>query len=241
MTDHIFGKTLNRNLIAYENNDAIPVSSLISVAIYSSLSEAQSNINPIVSLATWSANPAHPYEISYTLPALTDPDPTSSRRAWAFWEGLTYQLETSGDIQAEYRSIDVQRASTGESVPSTTIADLKALFPALASYLSDPRLTDILALAYSQMKIDLEAKGINYDRARNLEAANLALAYLAISMSSEGLYSKTGQDVFLIRKDDYRKHYSDTLSKISFPNDADGDGMVDEKKEAQPAAWMMSK
>jgi hypothetical protein len=241
MTDHIFGKTLNRTLVAYENNDPVPVSSLISVAIYSSLSDAQSNVNPIVSLSGWTPNVAHPYDVKYTLPALSDPDPSYTRTAWMYWEGLSYQLETSGIVQKEFRSIEVQRATTGESVPNTGIADLKALFPALASYLSDPRLNDILALAYSQMKIDLEAKGINYDKARNLDAANLALAYLAISMSSEGLYSKTGQDVFLVRKDDYRKHYSDTLSKITLPNDADGDGMIDEIKDAQPSAWIISR
>jgi len=239
MTDHVFGKPLSRTLVAYENDIAIQISSLNSVSLYSTLADAQASVNPIVSMSSWTANGADPYQISYTLPALSDPAPNTDRKVWQFWESLSFELASNGEAQTDYRAIDVSRATTGESVPTTTISDLKALFPALASYLSDPRISDILTLAYTQMKLDLKSKGISYDKVRGLESTNLALAYLAISMSAEGLYSKTGQDVFLIRKDDYRKHYSDTLSKISFPNDSNGDGVVDELKQAQPTFWFV--
>lgn len=239
MTDHIFGKPLSRTLVAYERDAAIQISSLNSVSLYSTLADAQAAVNPIVSMSSWTANENHPFEVSYTLPALSDPSPNTDRKAWQFWEAISFELAAGGEAQTDFRAIDVVRATTGESVPDTTIADLKALFPALASYLTDPRLLDILSLANLQMKTDLEAQGVKYDRVRGLEKTKLALAYLAISMSAEGLYSKTSNDVFLIRKDDYRKHYSETMSKIKFSNDSDGDGVVDETKQAQPSFWFM--
>lgn len=239
MSDHVFGKPLSRTLVAYENDIAIQISSLNSVSLYSTLADAQAASNAIVSMSSWTANANSPYEISYNLPALSDPSPNTDRKSWQFWEALSFELASGGEAQTDFRAIEVVRATTGESVTETTIADLKALFPALASYLTDPRLLDILDLANLQMKIDLEAQGVKYDRVRGLNKTKLALAYLAISMSAEGLYSKTGNDVFLIRKDDYKKHYSETLGKIKFPNDSDGDGAVDEVKQAQPTFWFV--
>lgn len=239
MSDHVFGKPLSRTLIAYEKNVAIPISSLNSVSLYSTLADAQAAVNPIVSMSSWTASATHPYQISYNLPALTDPSPSADRKSWQFWEALSFELATNGEAQTDYRAIEVSRVESGESIPTTTISDLKALFPALSSFLSDPKLSDILELANLQMKIDLKSKGIEYARARGLEEANLALAYLAISMSSEGLYAKSGQDVHKIRAEDYALKYSQTLSKIKIPYDSNGDGVPDETKEAAPAFWFM--
>lgn len=237
MTDHVFGKILSRTLIAYENDIAIQISSVNAVTVHSSLSDAVANLSPIVAMSSYNTNGSSPYEITYNLPPISDPAPSADRKSWQLWERVEYKLSSSGDAQPDYRAIEVSRASTGESLPGTSKTDLKALFPALASYLSDPRLDDILELVNLQMKLDLKAQKIEFSKARNLTETKLALAYLAVAMSAEALYARTGQDVYYQRSIMYRKLYSTTLSKITVPYDSDGDGAVDETKQAQPSFW----
>ena len=237
MSDHIFGKPLSRTLVVYENDTPIPITSLNSVTLYSSISDATSELSPIVSMVSWTANAISPFETLYNLPAVSDPNPSSDRKSWQLWEKVSYTLAAGAAAQSDYRAIEVTRASTGESVPGTRKEDLKALFPALSTYLNDPRLDDILDLANLQMKMDLKAAKVEYSKARNLQETKLALAYLAVAMSAESIYARTGQDAQYQRGVMYRKLYKETLAKISIPYDSNGDGAVDEVKQAQPSFW----
>lgn len=232
MSDHVFGKPLSRTFVAYENDVAIDLTSINSVKLYSSLSDATSALSPIVTMSSWTA--VGTTRATYNLPAVSDPNPTSDRRSWQLWEAIKYRLSSGGDVQTEYRSIDVSRAIVGDSVPGTTKEDLKALFPALASYLSDARIDDILDLAGLRMKLDLKANGVEYGKARNLWETKLALAFLAISMNADALYLKTNQDAFRERAKDYEQKYTDALKKIALPYDGNADGEVDQVKQAQP-------
>lgn len=234
MVDHVFGKTLNRKFIAYENNEPILLNSLNSVGLYSTITDATAGSNVICSMSSWTTNPSNPFAAIYNLPSVSDPSPTSTRTTWQLWEKIQYKLDSSGDTQTEYRAIDIERAQIGDSEPGTTAAELKSLFPALAAYLSDSRVDEILDLAALQMKIDLTANGVEYPKARKLQETKLALTYLGIAMCAESQYVKTRQEGFYVRAQDYRKLYSDTLSKIKLPYDSDGDGAVDSVKIAQP-------
>ena len=234
MIEHVFGKPVERKFTAYENDSPIEVATLSSVTLYSTISDATSELNPIVSMSSYTALASSPFTLSYNLPAISDPNPVADRKAWQFWETIKFKLDSSAGTQTEYRALEVTRAQAGSHYPTATKDELKALFPALASYLSDSRIDDILDLAGIQLKIDLKAVGIEYAKAGNLQETNLALAYLAISMCAESQWVKTNQEAFYVRAQDHRKRYTELLSKVGITYDSDGDGAKDQVKQAKP-------
>lgn len=233
---NVFGKPINRNLIAYENDIAINISSLSGATLYSSLGDAVDQLNPIGSMSSWVANGT---VINYNLPEVSDPNPSSDRTTWQLWERITYKLTEGGNVQTDYRAIDISRAVTADSYPGTTKTDLKGLFPALSAYLSDARIDDILDLANLQMRLDIKASKVEYSKVKDLQETKLALAYLAIAMSAESQFTKTGQDAHMERAKLYRQMYTDTLAKVTLPYDSDGDSVADQVIQPNASTWFV--
>ncbi len=240
MIDHVFGRDIPRAFIAYENNDPLPIQSLISVNLFSSipsLSDAQSAVGAISHVTTYRAQSATPYALSYALPAINDPAPSSARQAWQFWEAINYRLTASAQLQTEFRAIVVERAVGGDSDPATTVEDVKAVFPSIGAYVSDSQIEQFLAQAITQMKIDMEGSDLEWAQARKLDRHKLTLAYLVIAMCSESQIVGKNGDVHLARAELYRKYYNGNMKKVTTPYDAAKTGVADEKRNAERAFW----
>jgi hypothetical protein len=233
----IFGKAIQRNFIAYEDQDPVAISSL-SPAIYlfdtqPTLANAANGIGAIQSIAAWiNLGTNSPYVNTYSFNAVSDPEPTGNVTTRDYWEAINYKIDPSATIAPLIRSFEISRAVGGMTDTTTKIADLKGVFPAISQYLSDSQLSEVLENAEEQLKLDLSSNDLNWSQIGNLNALRLTLAYLAIAMSSETQFIATGADRFERRATLYRNLYSENLKKIKLTYDKDKDGSFETVKKA---------
>lgn len=229
---YVFGKDITRRFYPMEANEPLNLPTQTpTIYIFNSQpsrDKAIAGTDAIETILTWTAASVTPFERTYTISALDDPDADSSSQSAIFWEAINFTTKLSGEIQTVIRAFVVERVEGPDSEPGTTAADLIDIYPAITAYLTPKQLDAHLRLAQDELKIDLEAMGIRWSRVHELSKLKLILAWKTIALSSESQI-KTAEDKFDRRADLYNSKYERGLKNVVIPYDSDGDGKVDSK------------
>lgn len=235
MTEHIFGKAITRGFTSYiENTEIIVSTDSPSIYLFSSepsLTVARAGTEALQTLSSWTRAVNAPFLNAYNFAAVSDPDPTGATDSYTYWEAINYYPEAGGQKETVIRNFAISRAQAGEDSAGTSIDDVKKVYPAIESYLTDTQLTDILDSALEQMKIDLEAVKLSWGKIKSQSRLKLTLAYLCIAMSSESQIMPP-QDKFTKRAEIYNEKYAQNLKKISLSYDSNGNSTADTKQKA---------
>lgn len=226
----LFGRSITRELYAVVESEYFNLPSQIP-AIYffedkPSISDAQTGTGSFASVTTWTQSQTYPYPRTYVVPPIEDPEPTSSTTIRNYWEAINYVNQASQQTQTLLRAFNVERGKALDSVPGTTVTDLKEIWPGISSYLTDARLTEYLLIAEESLRIDVEKKGLVWENLKRLQRAKLALGYKSVSLASFSQVQEAN-DKFYIRWKEFEKLYNSTLESITLPYDTDGDGEAD--------------
>lgn len=180
--------------------------------------------------AGWSANTSGGFK--HALDVVNDPDPSNpALYKRSYFLAVNFRLQAAAQIQTAIREVYFQRATVRLSDVSINAAYLTARVPTLGE-LASGRLSNFLAPALDELKLDLEEAGAKFDSICNVDKLDLALCYKAIELVSDDLIRKTGD-----RHDRRRKAYEDkyikVLPKIRLLVDTNKDGKADTERKAK--------
>lgn len=227
---YVFGKDIIRRFYPTEANEPLNLPTQTpTIYIFDeqpSRSEAIAGTGALSTVSIWAAASVSPFERTYTISALTDPEPTSITANAVYWEAINFVTKTAGQTQTVVRAFTVERVEGSESHPGTKASDLTDIYPALKAYLTTEQLDAHLKLAEDELKIDIEALGLVWSRIKDLNKLKLVLAWKAISLSAESQI-KSVEDKFDKRAKLYEDKYNRALKNISVPYDSNGDGLSD--------------
>lgn len=243
MSNLIFGKSTIRRFYPYDqdgNPCQIPTQT---PAIYvfnkqPNRADALAGTGAVASVITWTQSTVYPYVCEYTIPAIDDPNATSTVEGLDYWIAINYKAELTEQTQTriEYAWIERQRLSA--TMPETTKEDLKTVYPAISEYLTDTELDKFLVFATDQMKLTLKGRKLIWDQATDLRDLRLPLVYLTIAMASFSQHKEDG-DRHHRRYEVFNKLYTDTMESITIPYDADRDGVPDYRADAQTSTHLV--
>lgn len=167
-----------------------------------------------------------------TIPAISDPAPSSSVPAVEYWIACKFKLQSSIQDQVVITSILMERVRSQTARADPTIDDVKAAFPSITAFTKEAKLVAFVTDAIEDLKTDLEAAGIAFASVMNLTRLRRAIAFKAIALASEAS-STESDDAFERRAASFNARYEKILKSIHLPIDVDGDGTADTNEPAK--------
>lgn len=240
MTAAVFGKAFTRKFIPHDGENYLVLPTQTPhIYIYDSQPDyaaASAGTGAVQTISTWSQYTTEP-EVTYSVSAIEDPDPSSTISEREYWEAINYILETSGEIQTKIRMFTISRAGALDDSPNATREDIKALVPQITSYIqSDAELDSYLAIAEDLLKIHYEGKGYKWSQLSNLQSLKYAVAFKAIILHSTAQLTKPNGDKFAARIQTFKELLGEITANVMLDVDTNNDGKPDEQVEAQPQA-----
>jgi hypothetical protein len=231
MTQCVFGKSTTRQFVADDGQDYLDLPSQVpSIFLFSSFPSADAAINGSGAFSTinyWIHDRTKADRV-YTIPAILDPEPTGAIRSRDYYEAINFILESGGQIQTKVRSFEVHRADGTDSRPSTTKEDILDVWPGITAYINDYDLSRGLIVAETELRMDLEKKGLIWGRIYQLDRCKYALGYKVIANAAAGQVAKGNSDKFTWIVDYFTKKYNDAMAGLELPHDRDADGKAEE-------------
>lgn len=231
MDKYLFGQSISRAFFALQDNEPVNIPSqaptLYLFTDRPTFSAASIGTNALQTKAYWTHSDTSPYPRYYTWDPVPNPSPNGGEYVKQYWEGINWYNDLAHQIQTIIRPLELEAAQELDSIPGTSVQDIKDVYPKIGAYLSDSELGAHLTIAIDEFKNDLEAKGIEYHQVSKLRKVKYALAYKAISVSSLSQIQEVN-DKHYIRWETYDNMYRSLLSRISMPVDRDGDNLPDE-------------
>lgn len=243
---HVFGKSLVRKFYPLEDGEPILLPSQVpAISLFSnqpSLADAIAGTGKIAThdVTYWSGATIAPYELTYTVPAINDPDPSSTTRLRGYWEVIRYTVANSGQVQTNLRYFEVERAKDTDSHPGTTADTLLDICPQAEGYFTRNRLDLYIDQALELMKLDFLSRQIEWGDLANLNKTKLALAYKALALAWTNQIQEDG-DRFSIWANDFKGDYKIALQTISLEYDTDSDGKPDAEGPTAPSYRIFSR
>lgn len=224
---HVWAKEIERTLFPLEGNSpiALPTQSITGYLFLDKPTSTvgQAGTGAISSLTQIAQNANSPYGVNYTFPAVDNPEPDALEYSREYWEALNFVLEDSGETETIVRSLLLTKVENLESVPGTSVQDIKDVFPAIEAYLSDSKLQQFISIAESDIKDEFRKQGFRWSRLYDLSLLRYALAYKAISEASIANI-KQSEDRHHVRARYYDKKYQSKLKSIFLLYDQGNDG-----------------
>lgn len=234
MDKYLFGQSISRTFFALQDNEPLNIPSQ-APALYlfndrPTFEAASLGTDAVQTLNYWGHDTTTPFPRSYTWEPVANPSPNGGVYIKRYWEGVNWYNDLAQQIQTIIRPLELEAAEELDSIPGTSIDDIKSAYPAISSYLTDAQLTFQLTTAIDEFKLDLEARGYQYHQLYNLKKARIALAYLAIANASFTQFQNI-DDKFYVRWEKYNAKYSALMAKMNFEVDVDGDNEPDGNAE----------
>lgn len=232
MTIYNFGKTITRKFYPKENDIPLSIPSQ-AAEIYlfenrPTWEAARAGTGALQTLSTWTQSGVSPYPQEYSFTPVDDPEPTQNLLSRSYWEAINFVAELTEQKQTVIREFTLERPRGNEDTPETTVDDVKEVFPAINSYLTDAQIEGFLSVAEASLKDNLLGRGVRWSRVAALSNTRLAIAYKALALSSLSQIKESG-DRHAIRYTEFNKLYETTMLAVPLEVDQDDDGKADVK------------
>lgn len=237
MSYSVFGKAISRKFypLINDNPNQLP-SQNPTIYVFTSqptLNDARDGGGAQQTISTWSQNSSSPYECTYTIAAIEDPDPESAVPQRTYYVAINYVLVAAGQVQTVLQTLDIERASGTDSVHGITYSDLVEVYPAITAYASNNQLGSIINIAQDELELKLRGKGIRLSDVQNIDEARRAIAYRAIQLLSEAQIS-TPDDKWATRREIYKEKFQESLKDTILYVDTNRDGIPDSVATGEP-------
>jgi len=180
-------------------------------------------------ISSWTEQDTAPFARFYTVPAIDDPEPTSTTNSRTYWEAINFRYAAAEQIQTLVRAFEIERVTALDDLLIASKNELKGYFPGLSNYVDDNDLDEYLVLATDKVKNDIQKKGLDWYKLREHSRLKLALIYKTIALSQLGQIREVN-DRFKFRFDQFEKWYTEEMAALVLPYDSDGDGLAEEKR-----------
>jgi len=149
----------------------------------------------------------------FTLPAIDDPDVTSSTDKRTYWAAINFYLQDSEQKQTILRALPLERIAAHHKAVGVTVANLEEIFPTIDSYVSATNQTNAITTATTRCKVDLEAHNYEWAELWRPDRLATAIAYKALSNLMFGLVQDAGDRWFELGKE-YNGVYTSVLESL---------------------------
>lgn len=239
MDRYVFGQSISRTFYALQDNEPINIPSqaptLYLFTDRPSFNAASIGTGALQTKNYWTHNANAPYPRTYTWEPVPNPSPNGGEYIRQYWEGINWYNDLAQQVQTIIRPLELEATEQLDSIPGTTIQDIKDVYPKISAYLSDSELSAHLAIAIEEFKIDLEGRGIEYNRVSGLRKVKYALAYKSISISALSQVQEIN-DKHYLRWEQFDTMYRAILGKVELPVDFDGDNIPDSSADLDTAS-----
>lgn len=237
-----FGRSGTRYFYPLANNQPIQLPAQTLTLYFfdeqPTIDEAQNGTGALFTVTTSTISATSPYPVSFTLPAFTDPYPDNAWTIYTYWYSVNCILVAAGATQTILRAFDIARVEGNDSVPGTTVQELKDIYPAISAYASDAQLTVHLTSAQDELKLDFKKRGLAWSRIADLSDLRLALAFKTIANVSLSQIAQAG-DRFEVRYIEFNARCKNLLDGLPLQTDTDGDGLRESESTAGSNSWMV--
>lgn len=230
MSYSIFGKDITRKFYPLLNDNPyqLPTQNptIYLFTAQPTLNDARDGGGAVQTITSWSQNSSSPYECTYTISAIDDPDPESAVPQRTYYLAINFIAQTSEQTQTVLQTLDIERASGADVVHGITYTDLVEVYPAITSYASNNQLGSIINIAQDELELKLRGKGVRWSDVQNIDEARRAIAYRAIQLLSEAQFVEPG-DKWTERRDMYKDKFQESLKDTLLYIDTNRDGIPD--------------
>lgn len=167
----------------------------------------------------------------FTIPAISDPDPSGTDDERVYWIAINFILKTAGQTQTVLKALPLERIQAQEKVLAVTINDIQALFPAVRDYVNDAELNAMIAASIADVKATLLNKGFQWAQIQRPDRLKTAVIFLSLSqvMLSQ---RKQVNDNFDLNFVEYKALYQSAMNglKLEYDENKDGEATPEEGK-----------
>lgn len=176
-------------------------------------------------ITTWTAR-GQGFE--FTIPAITDLDPTSQTNDRVYWVAINFILKSGGDTITAVRALELDRIQIEQEQLTTTVSDIVGIYSDITAYKSESDIIRYISEAESLIKLKLKLKGYKWALIHNVKDFNAAHRYKTLELMMASLRKISG-DTF----DANFKYYQDIadgfLTAIELEYDSEKDGEADKE------------
>jgi hypothetical protein len=224
---HLFGKEISRQFYPLKGSSAVELPEQTLVIHYyenkPTVQDALAGTGKIGDGTQVSQNENDPYQFAYTLPAIDDPDPESLDDSAIYWESIKYITEPAGQEQIIIRSFKLSRLEELDSIPGTTVDDVKQAWPDIEQYVDDGEINGYLSLAETEIKLFLRKQGLKWERLFDLQDIKIAIAYRVVAESAASQI-QAQNDKHHLRYEQFRDKAKKLMEYVVLGYDANKDG-----------------
>lgn len=129
---------------------------------------------------------------TFTIPAISDPDPNSTINERTYWLAINFYLQDSAQKQTIVRALPMRRIDAHHKAVGTSASDLEAVYANIDTYASSGAQTSAITAATTAAKIYLESMGFEWAEIWRPDLLNTAICYKALSLIMIGNVAETG-------------------------------------------------
>lgn len=189
-----------------------------------SMADARSGTGKLGSTITsWTAR-GQGFE--FTIPAITDLDPTSQTNDRVYWVAINFILKSGGDTITAVRALEIDRIQIEQEQLTTTVSDIVGIYSDITSYKDEAQIIRYMSEAKSLIKLALTIKGYEWALVHNVKDFNAAHRYKTLELIMASLRRSAG-DTFDANFNYYKEMADGYLSAIQLEYDTDKDGEAD--------------
>lgn len=181
--------------------------------------------------------------IEFDLPALADPNPSSSSSTEEYWLAIVYNIEELGDDQLMLKSLCYDRVLGQYSALTLEQSDLEGIDKTVAHIFGSASTTieAVNASVLRQIKAYFKRQGYRWERLSEVDGLRDAAIFLALHYAFVSQIRSTGD--YADRKQAiYEGKYRDAIGSITLPYDTDGDNEPDTlEAQGDPSSWMFDR
>lgn len=200
---------------------------------YPTLNDARDGGGAVATITSWTQNTSSPYDCSYTIPAIDDPDPESNIPQRTYYIAINFTLQASEQVQTVIQAIILERVSGSPETPGVSYLDLTAVYPAASAYANASQLQDHINTATNKIDLKLNARGIRRSDIQNISALNQAIVYGALRGFTRSQIANGGGDKFVTMYELYSEEYMEIMKDINLSVDTNRDGVADQNAQAK--------
>ncbi len=148
---------------------------------------------------TWGSGES---KITFTVPAIIDPNPTDESADWIYYASVNFLLKTSGQTQTVTRPITLQRVRGQNKPLNVTFTDLTSVYPHIGLYSDSSKFKLHLNTAIEIVKSNLRSQQFEWSLIYRHDSLKLVVILKTLSIIMLG-ESQLGNDEFRELSDRY--------------------------------------
>lgn len=232
-----FGKDISYTLYAYDSGDKLPVipSQNYSVHVYKQKPERVDAFTGVGSESTINAMHIASNVLTFTIPAIDDPDPDSQIRNYTYYLAIVFKLQDSEQSQLIIRALPLERVHGKDKSIGVTVDRILEAYPDVLSYLAIENLEAFIRLAQTELLTDLANKGFHWAEINKPEQLFNALLFKSLWYVHGSQIQREG-DRFSVSAEIASKSYDNTIRNLKL--DIGADDEQPKKELAGGVVWL---